>query len=119
MRDVFNKLIRRVLALTIRCPKKPKTKGDILRYALYVYLKGGYDGLCFAIGDATEHYHYKHDLPQYILFKVPQIFPLFRKDIAIRLFNGRDDSYWWPIEDWKNRYRYMRWLIREYNNVKL
>lgn len=116
MRDVFNKLIRRVLALTIRCPKKPKTKGDILRYSLKSYIKNPKTGLCAKI---------KLSLSDYAAIvcinysDISTCFPLFRKDIAIQHFNGRNGIYWWPIKDWKSRYRYMRWLIREYNNVKL
>ncbi len=119
MRDVFNKLIRRMLALTIRCPKKPKTKGDILKYALRWYLNSGSSGLCRAIDDVIGYYRYKYNILLYDGFCISQIFPLFNKRIAICLFNGSDDMYWWPIEDWKNRYRYMRWLIKEYDKEKL
>ena len=119
MRDVFNKLIRRVLALTIRCPKKPKTKGDILRYVLKHYLKYGEYGLCYEIRNALVHYEIIDCLIDPVYYRLHKYFPLFRKDIATRLFNGGGYLYWWPIEDWKNRYRYMRWLIREYDNEGL
>lgn len=119
MIDVFNKLIRRALASTIRCPKKPRTKGDILKYALRWYLNTGSSGLCYAIKIAAGRYHYKYELIAYDCRKIPRVFPLFEKKTAIRLFGGRDENYWWPIEDWKSRYRYMKWLIRQYNNVKL
>lgn len=112
-------LKRRWLALWIRCPKKAKTKGDILRYALYVYLKGDCYGLCKAIRYAMKHYNYKHDIIADSVSKIPEIFPLFNKRIAICLFNGRDWAFWWPHTDWRSRYKYMRWLIKEYDNIKL
>lgn len=117
--NTLDTLKRKWLALWIRCPKKPRTKGDILRYALYIYLKGKYYGLSQAVIHAAKHYHYKCDFIANNIHKIPEVFPLFRKEIAIRLFNGRDWVHWWPLEDWKSRYKYMRWLIREYNNVKL
>lgn len=122
MRDVFNKLIRRVLALTIRCPKKPKTKGDILRYALYVYLRDdNCYGLCSAIFKATVRFQYKRDVIGVYYNNLPWVFPLFCYEIAVKKFNGSRtvNDYWWPHTDWRSRYRYMKWLIRQYNNVEL
>lgn len=119
MEDVFNKLIRRVLALTIRCPKRPRTKGDILRCALKHYLKYGRYGLCYEIRWAVEHYKITNDLIVQCHGRLYIYFFLFKRDIAIRLFNGSGDLYWWPTEDWKNRYRYMRWLIKEYDKEAL
>lgn len=112
MTDTF---IKKYLASCIKYPEKPKTKGDILRYALYVYLNCEHNGLCHAIIHATKHYNYKVGS----FNKISEIFPLFKKEVAIRLFNGKDWAYWWPFENWINRYRYMRWLIKEYDNIKL
>lgn len=118
MRDV-DKLIRRALALTIRCPKKPRTKGDILRYALNHYLKYGAYGLCYEIRNAVEHYKIIDKLNKQCDGRLYIYFQLFRRDIAIHLFGGSDNLYWWHLEDWESRYRYMKWLIRQYNNVEL
>jgi len=121
MRDV-DKLIRRVLALTIRYPKRPKTKGDILRYALYIYLKGDCRGLCDAIYKATVRFQYKRDVIGIYHKNLPLVFPLFCYKIAVEDFNAPlrwKISYWWPITDWKSRYRFMRWLIKKYDKVEL
>ena len=116
---MLDRLKRRWLALWIGCPKKAKTKGDILKYALYIYLKGECYGLCYAVRYALEHYHYKQYLIPYTYHKVLSIFPLFSRDRAVNLFNGVDAAYWWPTKDWRNRYRFMKWLIKKYNNVEL
>lgn len=112
-------LIKRWYALWIRYPKRPKTKGDILRYALYIYLRDDYDGLCFAIEKAIEYYHCKYDFIAYNPHKMPEIFPLFNNETATHLFNGRNAGFWWPIDDYKNRYKYMKWLIKQYDGIKL
>ena len=116
---MIDTLIKRCLASCVKYPERPKTKGDILRYALYVYLNGEHIGLCHAIRYAMKHYNYKYDVIVGSFSKISEIFPLFEKNVAIRLFNGKDWAYWWPLEDYKNRYRYMRWLIKEYDNIKL
>ena len=114
-------LIKRCLASCVKYPERPKTKGDILRYALYVYLRGDYDGLCHSILHAIKHYHwyYKHLGVVNNTNDISILFPLFNKRIAINLFNGKDWAYWWPFEDYKNRYKYMKWLIKTYDNEKL
>ena len=121
MREVFNNLIRRVLALTIRCPKHPRTKGDVLRYALRLYLTNLRYGLCWAINKATVHFQYERFIIKDDYENLPLVFPLFRYEIAVKMFNGNGLRclYWWPIEDWKSRYRYMKWLIKQYDNEEL
>lgn len=110
-------LIKRCLATCVKYPERPKTKGDILRYALYIYLRGDHDGLCNSIIDATEHLLQIKFYSNYS--KISKLFPLFSKKIAIRSFKGSNSAYWWPIDDYKNRYKYMKWLIRQYDNEKL
>lgn len=118
---MINTLIKRLLALRIRYPERPKTKGDILRYAFYVYLRGDYDGLCHSILYAIKKYHWYYKYLGVVnnIQDISILFPLFNKRIAICIFKGRDDRYWWPINDYKHRYRYMKWLIKQYDNEKL
>ena len=118
---MFDKLIRKCLALCIRCPKKPKTKGDVLRYALRWYLHSNDCGLCCAIDRATYHFQYKSNIIGYGYNNVSLMFPLFCYKIAVEEFDasGPKGSYWWPIRNWRIRYRFMKWLIKEYDNVKL
>lgn len=116
---MFDKLIKRLLISRIKYPEVPKTKGDILKYALYIYLNGEHNGLCHSIRAATEYYDYKCDIINNDIYKIPQVFPLFERRIAVCFFNGHYNTFWWPVKDWRNRYRFMKWLIKKYNNVEL
>ena len=98
---------RKLLALFIR-PGKEATTRNILRYALKYYLNGHCDGLCFAIFKAAKVYNtlYIHVLSYYI--------PEFTNKNAVKYFGGEHLPFWWPLDDWKSRYKFMKWLIKKY-----
>lgn len=107
-------MIRKVLAWFIKPGEEP-TKENILKYALKNYLNKtiiqGYCGncLCFYLSDSIIHYiNVEHcsDIKLYI--------PLYDQSYAIKYFKGRDSIYWWDTKDWWHRYRFMKWLIKQY-----
>lgn len=105
-------MIRKILAWFINLEKEP-TKENVLKYALKNYLNktNGSNGLCHYLNDSFEHYLNKH-VGCYANIKC--YIPLYDKNYAIKYFKGRDSIYWWNIEDWWHRYRFMKWLIKQY-----
>lgn len=101
-------MIRRKLLALFICPGKEATTRNILKYALKYYLNGNCDGLCFAIFKASTVYNtlYTHLLFNYI--------PEFTNQNAVKYFGGQNRPFWWPLDDWKSRYKFMKWLIKKY-----
>ena len=103
-----------LLGLFMRVPKHPKTKGDVLRIALKWYLMGRSKGLCNSILDAIL---YEGQLPY--IGTIETLFPLFNFVEAWTKFGAEPYFYWWPIREWKPRYKYMKWLINQYKDEKI
>ena len=105
-------LQRKILAACIRVGKEP-TKRNILKTALKYYLTKGYRrvGLCHSINKAIA---IKLVTPMYEASDVREKeFNLFNRSTA-KKFGSLDAPYWWPMDDWKSRYKYMKWLIKQY-----
>lgn len=113
-----NSMIRKTLAWFIKPGKEP-TNENILKDALKNYLNkadligvDGYGlGLCVYLVDSIKQYlnvhiNYYKDIKLYI--------PLYDVSYAISSFKGKDGAYWWSVKDWWHRYRFMKWLIKQY-----
>lgn len=98
---------RKLLALFIR-PGKEATTRNILRYALKYYLNGHCFCLCYAIEIALFVYY------NITTEKLYDYIPEFTNQNAVKYFGGQSRPLWWPIEDWKSRYKFMKWLIKKY-----
>ena len=110
---------RRILSWFIRPPKKVKTKGDVLKWALYYYM---YDrmsyGLCVCIAKAMRDKWHKSPLV-YLSILPYMDFAKFNRREAIDNWGAYNNAYWWDVNDWQSRYRYMKWLIKQYKNEEL
>jgi hypothetical protein len=105
-------LQRKILAACIRVGKEP-TKRNILKAALKYYLTEGYliVGLCYSINKTIA---IKLGIPGYKASDVREKeFNLFNRSTA-KKFGSLNRPYWWPMDDWKSRYKYMKWLIKQY-----
>ena len=111
--NILDSLHRKFLAACIHVDKEP-TKRNILKTALKYYLTRGYGyvGLCYSIDKVIA---IKLGILAYEASDIrKEKFILFNKGIAKEKFGGRNKPYWWPLDDWKSRYKYMKWLIEQY-----
>lgn len=106
-------IIRKLLAMTIK-PTEEKTIENVLKRSLKHYLFDGYFGLCACVVNSLVYYGYSTN---YYLGNIIKYVPEFTQENAILLFHGKEDSYWWPIGKWWPRYRFMKWLIKQYKNT--
>lgn len=98
---------RKLLALFIR-PGKEATTRNILKYALKYYLNSNYCiGLCGVIIRAYEFYNI-------VYINISDYIPEFTNQNAVKYFGGQNRPFWWPLDDWKSRYKFMKWLIKKY-----
>ena len=112
----LDRLRRRFLAARIHVGKEP-TKQNILKNALKMYLEGHHMGLCLAMNASIRFYNSQHGIPIDAVTTTNfrgEVFPLFNSNIAKKFGGTPCTLYWWPISDWKSRYKYMKWLIKQY-----
>lgn len=110
MKQKIERCIRHILASFIH-PGKKKTIKNVLKYALKLYLTKYYGGgLCIYVVIALDKYDYKTNT----LTRISSIIPQFKRKIAIEHFNGSYNPYWWKPSDWFSRYKFMKWLIKQY-----
>ena len=108
---------RKLYCWLLRKPIDVKTKGDLLQAALKKYLEE-WDvgvGLCWAIRTSLRDYDYT----PYHYEDLVNIFPLFNRSEAVNYGGSTDSQYWWPLEDWQSRYRFMKKLIKQYKHEPL
>lgn len=109
MKQKLERYIRHILAFFIH-PGKEKTIKNVLKYALVLYLTKHYKGLCICITTALVCYNYNCNY----IDAISDIIPQCNRNAAIKYFNGVDHLYWWKSDDWFSRYRFMKWLIKQY-----
>lgn len=91
---------------------KPVYRVDVLRYAN----KHQDWCLCYTIHDALVHFGI--DTKEYgICESVRHYFPEFTNENAIP-FGATDATYWWTPNVWKDRAKFLEWLIKFYENDK-
>lgn len=88
--------------LTITCPEKVHTYGDLIELALYDYLTTDHIvGLCCALDVALEMCNIGHCAKACILTE-------FKFEVATKF--GADKCYypyWWHVYNYEDRYRFM------------
>lgn len=102
--NIVKEIQKRWFPKTLKCVYRK----DILEYAL----KHNHNaGVCNAIWSSLSHYGLGRRINWYL--------PLANLYNAKR-FNAEAsyDGYWWPLGDWKNRTKYLEWLLEEYKNDK-
>lgn len=108
---------RKLLAMTIK-PSEEKSIKNVLKFALKTYLNGEYFGLCSSIKSAMVIYDYtSSNLSVYTSIDIEDYIPEYTKENATNLFNAKVNvftGYWWSIDKWFPRYRFMKWLIKQY-----
>lgn len=109
MKRIIEKRIRYILAFFIY-PGKEQTIKNVLKYALKLYLTHNYKGLCICTTTALIHYHYNCNY----IDAINDIIPQFNQNSAIKHFSATNNIYWWKKSDWLSRYRFMKWLIKQY-----
>lgn len=108
-------LCRKLLAMTIK-PGQKKSIKNVLKFALKIYLSRRCNGLCASIRLAFV----KYDYVPWNLYDITDIeffIPEYTKENATNLFGAKVNvftGYWWPIDKWFPRYRFMKWLIKQY-----
>jgi hypothetical protein len=99
-----------------------KTQIKLIKRAHLILSRQRVRGLCAALKRVTaEHIYTK----QYIYIEdseLSEFFPLFTRENAINLFNGKNDeykkpsltnAYWWPIDDYDSRLIFLEWMLKE------
>lgn len=102
--NIIRKIQKRLFPKTL----KYVYRKDVLEYAL----KHNHNkGVCRALWDSLSHYNLGSYINGYL--------PLANFNNA-KKFNARlrYDGYWWSLGDWKNRTKYLKWLIEQYKNDK-
>ena len=117
-------MIRKVLAWFIKPGEEP-TNENILKYALKNYLNKAVvrayccgdirfnlsNGLCIYLSDSLMHYLNVHAT---YCSEIQRYIPLYNNNCAVKYFKAKSSLFWWDIRDWRNRYRFMKWLIKQY-----
>ena len=102
--NIIKEIQKRLFPKTLKCVYRK----DILEYAL----KHNHNqGVCRALWNSLHHYGLYINTNRYL--------PLANFSNA-KIFNARsrNDGYWWPLGDWTNRTKYLKWLLEQYKDDK-
>lgn len=102
--NIIREIQKHLFPKTLKCVYRK----DILEYAL----KHNHNkGVCRAIWDSLYHYGLNRFINRYL--------PLANAHNA-KKFNAefRYDGYWWPLGDWTDRIKYLKWLLEQYKDDK-
>ena len=102
--NIIREIQKRWFPKTLKCVYRK----DILKYALKHNHKLG---VCLALWRGLLHYGLDISISKYV--------PLANLDNA-KNFEAkiRLDRYWWPLGDWTNRIKYLKWLLEQYKDDK-
>lgn len=103
--NIIREIQKRWFPKTLKCVYRK----DILKYAL----KHNHNfGVCYALLRSLEHY----DIYEYIGMTYLPLANLHNaENFKAKL---RRDDYWWPLGDWSNRKKYLKWLLKQYKDDK-
>lgn len=100
--NIIRKIQKHLFPKTLKCVYRK----DILEYALH----HNHDtGVCNAIWCSLSHYGLVRNIEKYL--------PLENMDNAKKFkAKYRCDRYWWPLNDWTDRIKYIKWLLEQYKD---
>ena len=101
--NIIREIQKRWFPKTLKCVYRK----DIIKYAL----KHHKEGVCATLWNSLWHYDISANMRKYL--------PLAELDNA-KIFGAklRPDKYWWPLNDWTNRTKYLKWLLEQYKDDK-
>jgi len=105
--NIIREIQKRWFPKTLKCVYRK----DILEYAL----KYNHNlGVCYALWRSLEHYDIYENIGM-----IGMYLPLANLHNA-KNFKAESiqDGYWWPLGDWSNRTKYLKWLLEQYKDDK-
>lgn len=101
--NIIREIQKCLFPKTLKCVYRK----DILKYAL----KHHKAGVCATLWNSLWHYNIPANMHVYL--------PLANLDNAKNFkAESRQDGYWWPLNDWTNRIKYLKWLLEQYKDDK-
>ena len=102
--NIIREIQKRLFPKTLKCVYRK----DILEYAL----KHNHNkGVCLALYRSLLHYGFSTSICKYLSLATLNNAKKFKAEI-------RCDGYWWPLGDWTNRIKYLKWLLEQYKDDK-
>ena len=102
--NIIREIQKRWFSKTLKCVYRR----DILEYALK---HNHEEGVCNALWKSIFYYDLNLTIGKYL--------PLENLNNAKRFgAELRDNGCWWPLGDWTNRIKYLKWLLEQYKDDK-